>query len=83
MSDTPPDRKEEADAPEGPRNPWVGYLVWAILVPVLYVLSYAPVRDLVAKGYIPENIMHIYDPLNYLPGTLTEPFMQYIRWWQR
>ena len=83
MSDTPPDQKEAGDAPKGPRNTWVGWLIWAVLAPVMYVLSYAPVNDLVAKGYIPLEIMHVYDPLSYLPRTLTELIMDYIRWWQR
>ncbi|NBR85075.1 MAG: hypothetical protein EBT61_06140 [Verrucomicrobia bacterium] len=81
MSDTPPDRKEAGDAPEGPRNPWVTYLVWAILVPVLYVLSIGPVVGLIARDYLPEEVAYIYLPLEILPESLYEPIRPYLEWW--
>lgn len=83
MSDTPPDRDEASAAPDGPRNPWVGWLVWAILVPVLYVLSSGPVMWLASKGYWPESLRGIYAPLGYLPDNTVDLFVRYVEWWNR
>ena len=82
MSDTPPDRDEASAAPEGPRNPWVGWLVWAILVPVLYVLSAGPVQWLVLKEYIPGETAVIYLPLVCLPDSIGELIQRYLQWWR-
>ena len=81
MSDTPPDRDQASAAPEGPRNPWVRWLLWAILVPVLYVLSYGPAVRLVGKRYLPEALLKIYQPLLDLPDALAEPIFHYAEWW--
>lgn len=81
MSDTPPDRKEAGDAPAGPRNPWVGWLTWAVLTPVLYVLSVGPARWLHNHGIAQRAFQAIYSPLDKLPSSLKEPLLDYARWW--
>ena len=81
MSDTPPDRKEEAGAPDGPRNPWVRWLAWAILVPVLYVLSFGPVASLVNKSVLPHAVLNIYGPLRYLPDDIWHLVERYNGLW--
>lgn len=81
MSDTPPDRKETGDVPEGPKNPWVRWFVWVILVPVLYVLSFGPVVWVVNRGYLPREAVVIYTPLSYLPDAIWSPIERYLDWW--
>gem|GEM_PF-3258005 len=56
MSDTESARNDEGDAPAGPRNPWVSWVVRLVLAPVLYVLSGGPVSWLIRKHYLPDNI---------------------------
>ena len=82
MSDTPPDRKEAGDAPEGRRNPWMSWLVWLILAPVLYVLSAGPAARLHREGMWREPIEAVYLPLSYLPEPIDEALEEYIRWWR-
>ena len=82
MSDTPPDRKEEADAPEGPRNPWVRWLVWTILPLVVYVFSFGPTFWLHQRGYLPKEFGMVYIPLTYLPDRLYEVVWDYRNWWR-
>jgi len=81
MSDAQPDREKEGDAPAGPRNPWVGWIAWVVLAPVLYVLSVGPVYWLAFKGYLPQEVLSIYAPLECLSGDLESQFKAYIRWW--
>lgn len=81
MSDTPPDQKEAGDAPEAPRNQWVGWLVWAVLVPVLYVLSTGPVYRLIGLGHIAPEWAAIYDPLGYLGEDFVRLVFDYAGWW--
>ena len=66
MSDTPPDRKEEGDAPEAPKNPHRRLIAWLVIAPVVYVLSLAPVCWLVERHYLPEQVYYLYYPLKYL-----------------
>jgi hypothetical protein len=82
MSDTAPNQKEAGDAPEGTRNSRVGWLVWAVLLPVLsYVLSVGPVVWLVDRGYLPARVMFAYELFDYLPYSLQSLISQYLRWW--
>lgn len=81
MSEMPPERKEEGDAPDGPRNLRMSWLMWLILVPVLYVLSIGPANWLLHRGYLPGCVFQIYDPLDYLPDTITKPINSYLEWW--
>ena len=82
MSDTPPDRDEPSAAPETPRNPWVGYLVWATLLLVLYVLSCGPVYWLIGNHYLPEEVAVIYRPFNHLGDDLKHLIRHYADWWR-
>ena len=82
MNDSPPDRDEASAAPEGGRNPWVRWLVWLILAPVLYVLSIGPVQWLILKEYVPEEVAYIYLPLLALPASLHGAIARYLEWWR-
>lgn len=82
MSDTPPDQKEAGGAPAGPKNPWVGWLMWAILLPVLYLLSTGPMWRLYTAGYIAEEAYHVYAlPLRLLGEDFTLKLLPYVQWW--
>ena len=81
MSDAEPARKDEADAPAGPRNPVVTWLVFAVLVTLLYVTSIGPVYWLVAKGYVPDDAYLVYVPLDYLPDAITHHIDRYLNLW--
>ena len=59
----------------------MGWLVWAILVPVLYVLSAGPVQWLTNKGYLHVNFAYLFLPLNLLPPDITELIRRYIKLW--
>ncbi len=81
MSDTPPDRKEEGDAPDGPRNPYVRLIAWMFLAPVLYVLSSGPVWWLLEHKYLPEAAGCVLVPLFYLPEGPLRIVLDYMGWW--
>lgn len=81
MSDTPPDQKEAGDAPDGPRNTWVGWLLWLALAPVLYVFSIGPVFYLVERGPLPFALKILYEPLGYLPDPALNWILCYTDWW--
>ena len=81
MSDTPPDRKEEAGAPEGSANPWMRYFVWVVLSLVVYVLSTGPMEWLSQHGYVPVWAFAIYYPLDYLPASITSAIDRYANLW--
>ncbi len=83
MSGSTPDRKEETDAPDSARNPWVTWLGWLFLFPVLYVLSTGPVTWLVEKHHLPEETMVIYTPLRHLPSDILLPIVRYAEWWAK
>lgn len=82
MSDTLPDRKEEAGAPDGQRNPWVGYLGVAVLSLALYVLSVGPVQWLVFNDYVPAEVAYIHLPLDFLPHGLKVMLVDYVSCWR-
>ncbi|NBR85076.1 MAG: hypothetical protein EBT61_06145 [Verrucomicrobia bacterium] len=82
MSDTPPDRKEEAGAPEGPRNPWVGWLLCVTFALGLYVFSVGPVQWLILHGYLTEEAAIIWLPLQFLPDSAVEAIIRYLEWWR-
>lgn len=82
MKDAPTDRDGEGDALAGPKNPWVSWLVWAILALGLYVLSSGPVQWLVLKEYCPAEVAYIYLPLQFLPDSAAEAVKHYIGWWR-
>lgn len=81
MSDAPPDQQEAGDAPGGPKNPWVGWVTWSILAPVMYVLSSGPVVWLVEKGYIAREWVTIYWPLLYLGDDVWHMVERYAAMW--
>lgn len=81
MSDTPPDQKEAGDTPEGPKNPWVSWLVGLILTPVLYVLSVGPAVWLVDKGCLPDQVMFVYGLFDFLPYPFQSVISEYLKWW--
>lgn len=81
MNETSSDRKEAGGALAGPRNPWMTWLVWAILAPVLYVLSIGPVVWLTSRGYFQGIFAYLYAPLSLLPHDIRELIARYIEWW--
>lgn len=81
MKDAPTGSEGEGDAPAGPRNPWVSWLMWALLTPVAYVLSCGPVAWLVEHHYLSEGAMFIYQPLDLLEGEPMHLLRAYVDWW--
>ena len=81
MGGAPNDRDEKDDAPEPSRNPWVTWMVWLVLAPLLYVLSIGPMAFLANKHLTTEWLMNIYLPLMLLPEPLARPLDHYVQWW--
>ena len=55
--------------------------MWAVLTPVLYVLSIGPTWWLVRKGFIPDEVGLIYYPFHYLPDWIVLMIEAYRVWW--
>ncbi|MEN9576331.1 MAG: hypothetical protein RL514_4186 [Verrucomicrobiota bacterium] len=83
MNDASPGREEASDAPEGRRNGFGGYLMWAALALVLYVLSIGPVTRLVETGTLPFPVLLLYSPFQYLKGDFEGAYIDYVTWWCR
>ena len=83
MSAAPTDRDEKDDAPEPSRNPWVTWMVWLVVAPLLYVLSIGPMVWLVEKHHLPEEAFVIYQPLVYLPIDMRRLIGGYAEWWAK
>ena len=82
MSDTPPDRKEEAGAPDGPRNPWVRFIMWGMVAIVVYVLSLGPAAWLTTRGFISyEGYALLCLPAHFLLGGFSATLVGYVNWW--
>ena len=52
----------------------------AVAVPVLYVLSVAPMLWLAAHGYLPVAVAHVYQPL-WWTGSRIKALGAFVEWW--
>ena len=81
MSAAPTDRDEKDDAPEPSSNPWVTWMVWLVVAPLLYVLSSGPMCWLVKNNHLPPKALLIYHPIDYLPSDIRHLCLRYGDWW--
>lgn len=83
MSANLSDSQDDSPEPRGPTNLWVRFLMWAVVAPLLYVLSTGPMYWLAARGYLPgELVLILYFPLFWFFGAdFTDLMVRYVHWW--
>jgi hypothetical protein len=60
-------------------------LLVGLLLPMLYLLGLGPVHFFIALGYLPTNVVSVYEPLERGCAMTTpahEFYWQYVGWWR-